>query len=105
MLTASTDMILASAIVAAFAVAAVWWSQRRKGHGSRALDRDRRYMQAWSELQQHCLALVEQDERGGAEAEALHRAVARYNGVIGDPADGHIDDLHVRDAKQVPLLF
>jgi hypothetical protein len=105
MFATSTDLIFASAAIAALGVAILIWGQRRSRQHSLESERERQCAQAWTQLQQRCLALVEQDERGGANPEELHRAVAHYRVVFGDPIDVLQDERQSIGTKQVPLLF
>jgi hypothetical protein len=100
----TTDWILAVTAVTALAFAAWFLTYRYHRQSSLQRGRDGRCVDAWTELQQACMVLVEQDERGGASVDELHRAAARYHSVIGD--------ISVREAarqmsepKQIPLLF
>ena len=100
----TTDLIVASAGVAALAVVAWLLIQRRNRADSLEQERYRRCSDAWTELQQRCISLVEQDERDGASEEELQRAAAQYRMVIGDISVREAER-ELADHKQVPLLY
>lgn len=89
MLTASTDLIVATAIVAAFAVALVWWAQRRRGSDARAFHQERRGMEAWTQHHEPRLALVEQEQLiHQLLVRERQRYAARISRQLSVPLDG-----------------
>jgi hypothetical protein len=105
MITTNGDLILVSASMAVLAIIAWSLVHRRKRHDSRQRGGAGRRADPWTELQQRFIALVEQDERGGACSEELYRAVAHYRTVIGDATGGRDSELRSAGPKQIPLLF
>ena len=80
----NSDLLFTSMALAALAVAAWLYMHRRSPRDSFGKENPVRCANAWIELQQRCMGLVEQDERGGADQEELHRAAAVYRAVIGE---------------------
>jgi hypothetical protein len=78
------DLFFTSMMLAALLVAAWLYLHRRSPRDSLGKDGSSPCANAWIELQQRCMRLVEQDERGGADQEELHRVAAVYRAVIGE---------------------
>lgn len=80
----NSDLFFGGLVLAAGAIVVCLYMYRRSSRDAIGKESDSRCANAWIELQQRCMRLVEEDECGGADQEELHRAAAVYRTVIGE---------------------